>query len=244
MSTYRVYYDEETTLEGSIITLSHRESHHLLKVRRARDGERVDVFDGKGVVIETTLKKRSKQARLQVGSREKQARPTTNLTLAVSMLKSKAMDLLVRQATEMGVAVIQPLVTKYSEVRIDKHQFQEKKERWNTIALEACKQSGNPYLPEMREPCELNKWLSRCRDDRHYWVASLQKGAVAIVKNKVEGNAHCVLIGPEGDFNEQEYEAINRAGFTSLSLGRYVLRSETAVVRALSVILSMADVKQ
>ena len=235
MASHRVYFDEEATIEGPSVILSRRETHHLLRVRRAREGERVDVFDGKGVIIETTLKKRGKQVRLQLLSRQKQSKPSIDVLLAVSALKSKTMDLVIRQATEMGVAAVQVLFTEHSEVDFRKWLFREKKERWESIAIEACKQSGNPYIPEFYEPCELGKWLSQCKDERQYWVASLHKTAAG---GKIKGSqkARCVLIGPEGDFSTQEYEAISKAGFESLSLGQYVLRSETAAVKAVSII--------
>jgi len=240
MSVFRVYFDDETTQDGPYIILSQRESHHLLKVRRAREGDGVELFDGKGVVLRTTLKKPGKQARLQLIGREKQGRPSPELTLAISMIKTKAMDLVVRQVAEMGVVGIEPLITEHSEVRLDERQFQEKRERWEALAIEGCKQSHNPYLPEFRGPCELKKWLKRCKDDdRQHWVASLQEPANRKINTAVQNQQHCILIGPEGDFSEQEYDAIAAAGFRPLSLGHYALRSETAVVSAVSRIHAM-----
>jgi 16S rRNA (uracil1498-N3)-methyltransferase len=149
--------------------------------------------------------------------------------LAQAIPKGKAMDLIVQKAVELGVAEIQPLVTRHTVARPDARKAQ----KWQRVALEACKQCGQDWLPQVREPLEFADWLDvwRPAEGDLPIVASLAEGARPMREVLREGGSPervVVLVGPEGDFHREETRAAVERGFRPLSLGHLVLRVETA----------------
>ena len=116
-------------------------------------------------------------------------------------------------------------------MRITDKDHDAKREKWQRAVLEACKQCGQNYLPEVLVPRELSAWLTE-RDEGHRFVGALQPGArpfreyLEVVENP---DSVTLLIGPEGDFSAGEYEEIARSGWSPVDLGELVLRTETAV---------------
>ena len=155
------------------------------------------------------------------------------------------MDLILQKATELGVAAILPLISERSIVQLDE-QDSKKLERWRAICLEACKQSGNDWLPELHPPQKARSFLdslgSQARGFDLKLIASLQPGARSLKSVLLENTpvsaspSVLVLIGPEGDFTPAEINLALSAGCLPLSLGPLVLRAETAAIYALSIL--------
>jgi 16S rRNA (uracil1498-N3)-methyltransferase len=106
-------------------------------------------------------------------------------------------------------------------------------DRLQTVAQEACKQSGNPYLPIIAEPIRLDEWLSMSSESKDVirLVGSLESNAIAIRKAFIhETKSLHLLIGPEGDFSEKEYARIRKLSWTGVRLAPYILRTEVAVL--------------
>jgi 16S rRNA (uracil1498-N3)-methyltransferase len=205
----------------------------------------VVVFDGRGQewVCECVDPAKG-AARLRVKeSRQAAARPY-EITLAQAMPKGSTMDEIVRQATEIGVARLVPLVSERTQVHLDGDRADRKIEKWHATAIEAAKQCGNPWLPEITPVQEFPAFLSASKNHDLKLIASLHAGAgslkriVAHHREKHPRGPYSVawLIGPEGDFSVAEMTAAVMAGFAPVSLGPLVLRCDTAAVYALSVI--------
>ena len=154
------------------------------------------------------------------------------------------MDDIVRKATEIGAARIVPLASERTQVHFDADRSDKKIEKWQTAALEAAKQCGNPWLPEISPVQSATAFMESARGYDLKLIASLQPGAkslkavLAATTTALGRPPRSVvwLIGPEGDFTPAELSVARSAGFEPITLGPLVLRCETAAVYALSVL--------
>lgn len=236
------------------IRLSPEESHHLVAVNRCGRGDPVVAFDGHG---REWLTECVDPARGGTVLRVRQARPAAArrfaITLAQALPKGATMDDIVRQATEIGAARIVPLVSERTQVHLDGERADRKVEKWRTTAIEAAKQCGNPWLPEILPVTKLEDFLRPTPPagiagpaGAHplKLVASLHAGTTTLRKalgtyaGKHGRPPHTAvwLVGPEGDFSPAEMTAAITAGFVPVTLGPLVLRSDTAALYALSIL--------
>ena len=233
------------TAEPAELTLSADESHHLVIVNRASKGDTVVAFDGRGTewICELTADKKN-AAVLKVRFKQK-ARPLPyEITLGQALPKGPGMDAIVRKATEIGVARIAPLESERTQVHLDADRSDRKTEKWQTAALEAAKQCGNAFLPEILPVQKASAFMEASRGYDLKLIASLQPGAKSLKTvlanfRTVQGRAPkkvLWLIGPEGDFTPAEMSQSQSCGFEPITLGPLVLRCETAAVFALSVL--------
>lgn len=244
MPDFRAHCSPATTEPVEII-LSSDESHHLVAVNRARPGDTVVAFDGRGSEWICELASDKKNAAvLKVRFRQK-ARPLPYaITLGQALPKGPSMDAIVRKATEIGVARIVPLESERTQVHLDGDRSDKKIDKWQTAALEAAKQCGNPFLPEITPVQKAAAFMESARDYDLKLIASLQPGAVSLKKvlaafQTAQGRPPkkvLWLIGPEGDFTPAEMSLSRSAGFEPITLGPLVLRCETAATYALSVL--------
>jgi 16S rRNA (uracil1498-N3)-methyltransferase len=154
--------------------------------------------------------------------------------LAQAIPKGKNMDLIVQKSVELGIAAIQPLVTKNTIV----HPGEGKSDKWRRTALEACKQCGQDTLPQIADPLPFDRWLAS-QTEAHGLkiIASLAPGARLlrdVLHDHPGTKAATLLVGPEGDFTPEETNTALDAGFLPVSLGDIVLRVETATLFCLS----------
>jgi 16S rRNA (uracil1498-N3)-methyltransferase len=234
-----------STAEPAEIALSPEESHHLVAVNRARAGDTVTAFDGRGSEWIATLQDADKRsARLRVRFAQK-ARPLPyQITLGQALPKGGFMDAIVRKATELGAARIVPLESERTQVHLDGDRSERKIEKWQGAALEAAKQCGNPWLPEISPVQSVASFLESSPGFDLKLIASLQPAAkslktVLAAFKAAQGRAPqkvLWLIGPEGDFTPAEMSLARSSGFEPITLGPLVLRCETAAIYALSVL--------
>lgn len=160
--------------------------------------------------------------------------PQVKTLLALSLIKGKAMEWAVQKAVELGVWEIQLLVTEHCVVKPDG-----KIDKWERVALEACKQCGRNRLPVIKPPVAIDAYLAQKRGGLAM-IASLHSGARPLRKvidersNDLE--TLTILVGPEGDFSVVEMNLAVAEGFLPVTLGESVLRSETAVIYCCSAI--------
>lgn len=238
-------YAPDTPADAAEIKLSPEESHHLVTVNRCGRGDPVTAFNGRGRewVAECTDPSKS-AAGLRV-KESRQAKPLPHeITLGQALPKGATMDDIVRQATEIGTARIVPLLSERTQVHLDGDRAGKKIEKWRTAAIEAAKQCGNPWLPEITAIQNLATFIPSAKDYDLKLVASLHGGATSLKKSLAHYAAKhghpprkvLWLVGPEGDFSSAEMTAAISAGFQPVTLGPLVLRSDTAAICALSVL--------
>lgn len=244
MPDFRAYCSP-TDATPSEIRLSPAESHHLVTVNRCGRGDPVVAFDGRGREWLTECADPSKSATVL---RLKQALPAKTrafeITLAQALPKGSTMDDIVRQATEVGAACIVPLLSERTQVHLDSDRAGKKVEKWRIGAIEAAKQCGNPWLPEIAPLQAYAAFLASATGYDLKLIASLHAGTTTLKKALAAFTAkhgHAPrrvlwLVGPEGDFSPAEMTAAITAGCVPVTLGPLVLRSDTAAVYALSIL--------
>ena len=211
------------------------EARHLAQVLRVRSGESITVFDGCGRrATAQVLSVTRQRVALQLGDPQTLPAPWPAITLVQAIPKGKIMDIIVQKAVELGIAAIQPLVTRHTVVQ----PGGEKSAKWRRIALEACKQCGQDTLPAIADPLPFEGWLAaQSGACGLQLIASLAPGARPLrqVLHAAPGTrAVTLLVGPEGDFSSAETGQALAAGFLPVSLGTIVLRVETATLFCLA----------
>jgi len=233
------------TAEPAELTLSAEESHHLVVVNRAVPGDTVVAFDGRGTEWICELAAADKRAaRLKVRFRQKAKPLPCAITLGQALPKGGFMDAIVRKATELGAARIVPLASERTQVHLDGERSDKKIEKWATAALEAAKQCGNPWLPEIAAVQSAAAFMESARGYDLKLIASLQPDAQSLKTVLAAATAALGrtprsavwLVGPEGDFTPAELSLARTAGFAPVTLGPLVLRCETAAIYALSIL--------
>jgi 16S rRNA (uracil1498-N3)-methyltransferase len=244
MSDFRAFCRHAASAPTEL-TLSPEESHHLVVVNRARAGATVVAFDGRGHEWTCELTSERKNAAvLRVCSARLVAPLPFAITLGQAFPKGPGMDAIVRKATEIGAARIVPLESERTQVHLDGDRSDKKIEKWQTAALEAAKQCGNPFLPEVLPVQNASAFIAAAHDYDLRLVASLRAGAqslkpvLAAFRATHGRTPHKVLwlVGPEGDFSPGEMAHAIAHGVVPITLGPLVLRCETAAVYALSVL--------
>ena len=244
MSDFRAFCVPPTA-EPVELTLSPDESHHLVAVNRARAGDTVVAFDGRGHEwICDLVGERKQGAVLKVRFKQNLKPLPYEITLGQALPKGQFMDAIVRKATEIGTARIVPLESERTQVHLDADRSDRKIEKWQTAALEAAKQCGNPFVPEILPVQNAAAFMESARGFDLKLIASLQPGAKSLKtvlaafragQERAPKKVLC-LVGPEGDFTPAEMSLSQTAGFEPITLGPLVLRCETAAAYALSIL--------
>lgn len=225
------------------LVLEGEEAHHCAEVMRCREGERIVVFNGAGAEAEAEIASASKgRVELRTKLLSSTPRPSVSLTLAQAVPKGKNMDLIVQKATELGATRIVPLLSERTVVQVESREMERKREKWRRVAVEACKQCGQNWIPEIDAPTRVEPFVRQARDPLRLVAAigpeSRPLKAILAARSE-EGEpppaAAALMIGPEGDFTPAELSAALSHGFLALSLGPIILRSETAAIYALSI---------
>ena len=212
---------------------------HIAKALRMRPGEALTLCDGKGTDFEgvlETVTDRQVTVRITV-SRPSQAEPTLAVTLYQGLPKGDKMDWIVQKAVELGVNSITPVMTRRCVSRPDAKSMKKKLERYNRIALEAAKQSGRGIIPQVNPLLELDQALRQMQQSG--CPILFYENATAPARQLLQSATGkiAILIGAEGGFDEDEVERAKVAGCSILSLGKRILRCETAPLAALSIIM-------
>ena len=243
MSSHRFYLASDRWLEPQP-ELESADAHHCCDVLRLAPGDQVVVFDGQGRVAEAKLLEVTrKHCTLCIGTEAMTREPRCAITLAQAVPKGKNMDLVLQKAVELGASSIVPLMTERTVVRVDEADAPRKRERWQQIALEACKQCGRNTLPHVWQPYSPEQFLSTHQEGL-LLLASLQPDSrpikeVLAAYGQAQGHPPSnvtILIGPEGDFTPGEIALFKEAGAIPITLGPIILRTETAAIYCLSVL--------
>ena len=245
MSLHRFYLPPSRWSEDQP-ELDPADAHHCTDVLRLGSGDAVTVFDGQGNEASATLTEVTrKHTFLSLGERRSTPKPRCSLTLAQAVPKGKNMDLVIQKAVELGASFLIPLLSERTVVRLDGSGDAERKQaRWQSIALEACKQCGQNWMPEVGLPRAMKEFFGKLPPVDLMLVASLQPGARSIKEvissfETMHGGlpeSTLVLIGPEGDFTPEEIALALSAGAHPITLGPIILRTETAALYCLSVL--------
>ena len=236
MTSNRFYISQVDT-QSPYVFLEGEEHHHLSRVSRIQPQEEIWLFDGSGrsylARVEEVEKEKTKLFILEEKGREK---INTEIILAQSLVKSKNMEFIIQKSAELGIARFIPLMTSRSVVKIEE-KIERKLGRWERIAREAVKQSGNPGVPCISPPRDLKKLIKESQATLKLLLSENRgKYFREILTRKSPPPSIMILIGPEGGWTREEEEFILDNGFEAVSLGKNILRTETAAICALALI--------
>jgi 16S rRNA (uracil1498-N3)-methyltransferase len=226
-------------------TLSGPEAHHAGHVLRLDAGDKIVLFNGCGREITAEIVSRDSGAIHLRKLHEAQTAPLRcRITLGQAIPKGKNMDLIVQKAVEIGAAEIAPILSDRTVVRLDDESAASKQAKWQTVAIEAAKQCGQNWLPQVQTPQPLAHFFQEHRRFDLQLIGSLQSDAVHLKKILAEYSAEhgdrpasvLMLVGPEGDFTPAELSLARSQGCRPITLGPIVLRVETASIYCLSIL--------
>lgn len=210
------------------------ESQHALKVLRLAPGDELLLLNGKGVVARAELLeapagvRRARQALCRILDLQNVARTEPALVLCVAPPRGKAFDWVLRAATELGVAAIQPILCRYGVARPEGVS-----ENWHDTLVGALKQSQNPWLPELCEPRDFSAVLEETSFKGETCIFGASPAAEATPHQPLSSESAKrvtrVWVGPEGGFAPDEETALLKAGCVPVTIGSATLRVETAV---------------
>jgi 16S rRNA (uracil1498-N3)-methyltransferase len=237
------FYLPDAECKTGPLTLAGPEAHHAVRVLRVRAGDQIVILNGAGRESLCRVENFDRdKVHLTVVETKSAAPPPCRITLLQALPKGKIIESIIQKATELGVARIVPLLTERVVVEIDEKHAGRKAEKWQHVAIEAIKQCGAAWLPQVEPAMTPQEFLARKETFELPLVGSLQPGAQHPRKyfQKFEAEhgrkprSACVWIGPEGDFSPEEIATITGAGALPITLGKLVLRVETAATYCLS----------
>jgi 16S rRNA (uracil1498-N3)-methyltransferase len=243
---------------GETLRLDGREAHHALHVLRLKHGELVTVLDGIGNEFICTVKDAGRNTvTLSVSSKNFVPAPPCSVTLLQAVPKGKIIESIIQKAVELGTRRIVPVLSERVVTQLDDEAAETKRDKWQNVAIEAIKQCGATWLPKVETPttiAEVTDQKSEVRSE------SVQRSAPSSFELSLVGSLQKerrhprevlrefetkhgrlpqsvgIWIGPEGDFTVDELKMIQDSGAQPISLGRLVLRVETAAVYCLSIL--------
>lgn len=214
---------------ATVHCLSEEESGHCVRVLRYGKGDEILLTDGQGTTYTARITNpHPKHCEFEIVSQEKQAKGHDfYLHIAIAPTKNvERLEWMVEKCTEIGVDEITPLLCRFSERK------QLRTDRLQKIVLSAAKQSLTPYLPQLNELTPFDVFIQNAKEQDKF-IAHCYKEDKKVLKDEIrKGRDVLVLIGPEGDFSEQEIQDALQRGFVPVSLGNSRLRTETAGVVA------------
>ena len=229
MSIIRLYHPENI-LENSTSLLSKEHTHYLVNVMRAKRGGNVNFFNKNGEWLSEIVFLEKDRVEVKFLSKIKENTNTLNIELAICLVKKNAMEIILQKATELGIRKIIPIISERTEVK--EINF----ERANKIVIEATEQSNQLEPPEISEILKLKDFLNINTNNKIFF-ADINSDYILEKKDFKEGETVTVLVGPEGDFSPAERELIlNGSTTVAFSLSKNILRTDTAVISAISLV--------
>ena len=229
--------------ENEKIVLSDLDLHHIKDVMRIKSGGQiVCVFDNASYLCVIEFLNSSYEVKV-VEEITKDVELPKDVILYQALIKNDKFDLVIQKATELGVSTIYPTVFSRSVVKVEKDKMYKKIDRYNKIIKEACEQSRRQVLPTMGNYINV-KDIKLDEDTIGFIAYENNNNYKSFNENLIESekyNKIAVVVGPEGGFSDDEVKYLVKAGFKNISLGKRILRSETASMYALSVIANYLE---
>ena len=228
MSNIRLFFSN-TLSKNMIDKLDKSQSHYLTKVMRLKKNDTFSLFNKTGEWEAKILKITKDFVEFRSTKQLRQKENVQELWLAFSPIKSNYQNFMIQKATELGISKFLPIIFDRTIVR------KINKDRLEKIVIEACEQSNRISVPSIEEAQNLKSFLNS--NSMNLIFTDLNSNNKKIEKTKFSNKPICIIIGPEGDFSEHErQEILSFKGVQALKINDNILRSETAVISAISII--------
>jgi 16S rRNA (uracil1498-N3)-methyltransferase len=233
MSNIRLFFSKSLSLNLTD-KLDKSQSHYVSKVMRVKENEFFSLFNTSGEWEAKILNISKSIVKFNVTKKLRQKGNPKELWLAFSPIKSSYFNFMIQKATELGVTKFLPIIFERTIVR------KINKERLEKVIIEATEQSNRINVPIIEEPQSLELFLKNKSMDLIF--TDLNSKNNKIDSNQITSNPTCVIIGPEGDFSELERKQILKfEGVQPIKINENILRSETAVISALSIVIYLSN---
>ena len=230
MSNIRLFFPENI-LENATSLLSKEHTHYITNVMRMKRGSNINFFNKEGEWLSEIVFLDRDRVEVKFLNKIKEPINPSNIELAICLVKKSPMENILQKATELGVSKITPIASERTEVK--EINF----ERANKIIVEATEQSNQLIPPQITEVTKLIDYLKNFDSSSKLLFADVNSKYKFKSEDINQGQPISILIGPEGDFSPQERELIlATSNLTSFTLSRNILRTDTAVISAISIV--------
>ncbi|MDH3614773.1 MAG: 16S rRNA (uracil(1498)-N(3))-methyltransferase [Gammaproteobacteria bacterium] len=240
MALTRLFIDDELR-SGQELRLDSEQARYIGRVLRLRIGDQLTVFNGQGGEFCAHAKSITRNAAILLLGEHSDSGTESALKmhLVQGISRGERMDFVIQKATELGVKRISPVHTAYGVVKLDAERAAKRRDHWQSVAESACEQAGRTRPPLIDPPMDLNAWFGGRAKQPDTDLILRPFATTPLTSITTPATKVCLLIGPEGGFNDSEYDDASVAGFEAVSLGPRILRTETAATAALAVVQSM-----
>ena len=224
-------YNPDSIEENSTNLLSREHTHYVVNVMRLKRGSNINFFNSEGEWKSEIVFLDKDRVEVKIIEKIKQPKGLSNIELAICLVKKNPMETILQKATELGVSKIIPIISERTEVKELNH------DRANKIVIESTEQSNQLSPPKISEVTKLKDFLNNLDGSSKLLFADVNSTQNLKAETLEEGNSISVLIGPEGDFSPSERDLIlGNSNVTSFTISRNILRSDTAVISAISLV--------
>ena len=230
MNNIRLHY-VESIVENSTSLVSREHSHYIVNVMRLKKGSNINFFNKEGEWLSKIIFIERDKVEVKFLNKIKEPLKTSNIELAICLVKKTPMEIILQKATELGVSKIVPIISDRTEVK--DLNF----DRANKIVVEAIEQSNQLNPPEISQIIKLKNFINDISNETKLFFADINSKQILSSKDLVKEKKISVLIGPEGDFSPAERELIlSKPETVPFTLSGNILRADTAVISAISLV--------
>ena len=213
-----------------------QDAHHLTRVLRVEPGQKFEISDNRNVYLAEVETARKDLVRFTILNPMEAEQPVVHTALFAALIRFERFEWLLEKATELGVGAVTPIQTDRSEKGLE-HAAEKRLPRWNRIAREASEQSRRARLPEIESPILLEDALETADGYRYALEEAEAPPILSVLPDaRQPSDRVALLVGPEGGWTDRERSAIAAAGWSAVSLGQNILRTETAALAALAIV--------
>ena len=224
-------YNPDSIEENSTNLLSKEHTHYVVNVMRLKRGSNINFFNSEGEWKSEIVFLDKDRVEVKIIEKIKQPKGLSNIELAICLVKKNPMEIILQKATELGVRKITPIISERTEVKELNY------DRANKIVIEATEQSNQLSPPKIFEVTKLKDFLDNLDGTSKLLFADVNSTKNLNAETLKQDNPISVLIGPEGDFSPSERDSIlGNSNVTSFTISRNILRSDTAVISAISLV--------
>jgi len=230
MNNIRLYFPD-SIVESSTSLLSKEHTHYIVNVMRLKRGSNINFFNKDGEWLSEIVFLERDRVEVKFLSKIKNSSTVSNIELAICLVKKTPMEIILQKATELGASIITPIISEHTEVK------ELNLERAYKITIEATEQSNQLNPPIINKVTKLKDFISSVNKGTKLFFANVNSKYKLKPSDVDKGQSISILIGPEGDFSPQELELIlGTSNLTSFTLSRNILRTDTAVISAISLV--------
>ena len=227
---------------GGFLSIIGKEARHIVTVLRMKKGETLILMDREGQSFKATIEAvHYKEVKVRITKTIPPLPPSpVKISLAQALIKSHPMEYLIKKVTELGIGSIHPFYSERTVIKLKPEQLKNKMDRWMEIMKSACKQCGRVTLPTLNTPLPFEELINTVPNKKTLKVLLWEDEDKVDLKRLLTSMSFephiFAIVGPEGGFTSNEIKRAREAGFQIISLGKRILRAETAAVSLISII--------